>query len=212
MTNKTGKPGVRAIVIGHDTYVGMKMLGQERWLKESEANVDGSARFVPGPSTPGPDQLLALLTKSSKRVEMVGEEAIRGTPTKHYRAHLDKLKLRERASYLPDDLVVDAWIDDHGLVRRIRVPLGGKDAPVYIVDLYDFGVDVNVKAPPDDEILPEKEFSKLFERECLREHREETSGESPFCLTLISDPGSSGSDTAPGPGPTVTVPTTTEGK
>jgi hypothetical protein len=203
---------IQALMVGHDAYLGMNLLGQKRWKKEPKIDFSGPERFIPDSFGPSPDQLLELLTKSSKKVETVGTETIRGTPTKHYRAHLDKAKLGERGSDLPDDLVVDAWADENSLVRRIRVPLGEKDAPAYTVDLYDFGVDVNVKPPPDDEIVSEKEFSELLDRECARAHRDEPSAVSFFCVDLIAEGGASGWQSAPEPGPTVTVPTTTERK
>lgn len=201
---------LHAVFVGPDAYLGMKLLGKDRWQKEPEVEITGPERFIPGPAGPSPDRLLALLTKSSTKVETIGDETIRGTPTKHYRAHVDKAKLGEEdSSYLPDDLVVDAWVDDSGLVRRLRVPLGGESAPVYTVDLFDFGVDVHVKAPPDDEIVSEDEFSKLLDRECLRERRYESLGEDQFCAIIMA----SGSDSGTEYGPTVTMPTTVpEGK
>ena len=62
--------------------------------------------------------------------------------------------------------MIDAWIDDEGLLRRIRIPFGGTDGPVEVIDLYDFGVPVDIEAPPADEVISEDEFSKLLEREC----------------------------------------------
>ena len=48
---------------------------------------------MPGPGGTSPDRLLKDLIKSSKKVEKLGSEEIRGVTTTHYRAHLDKTKL-----------------------------------------------------------------------------------------------------------------------
>ena len=56
---------------------------------------------------------------------------------------------------------------------RIRIPYGGEPkAAVEVVDLFDFGVPVDVEAPPANEVVSEEEFDKLMEKECA-EHCED---------------------------------------
>jgi len=202
------EPGMRLIFIGRDAYVGMKVLGKTRWQKESNYESTGTDRFLPGPDSASPDRVLALLKKFSSNVEMVGDENVRGVTTRHYQAHLDLKKLGEDQFGAPDELVVDAWIDGNGRARRLRVPFGGKEAPVSIMDLFDFGVDVKAQAPPDDAIVSEDEFTRLAEQECKQQHRE--LGESTICrifTATLMESGSGSTRTSPAE----TVPTT-EGK
>jgi len=135
------------------------------WVKQTVEAESGTDRFIPGPGGTRPDRLLEDLTNASKKVEKLGTEEIRGVNATHYRAHLDKTKLG-----IEDDaekpLVVDAWIDDQGLPRRIRVPTGGETDLVAVVDLFDFGVPVDIEVPPANEVVSEDKFDKLMEKEC----------------------------------------------
>jgi hypothetical protein len=192
------EPALRLLFIGRDAYVGMKVLGKMRWQRESNYESTGTDRFLPGPDSASPNRVLALLKKFSSDVEMVGDENVRGVTTRHYQAHLDMKKLGEDELGTPDEIVVDAWIDGNGLARRLRIPFGGRDAPVSVVDLFDFGVEVDAQAPPDDAIISEDEFARLAEQECKQEHREP--GESTICRIFTGSLVTSGSDTTVMPG------------
>ena len=159
---------------------------------------------MPGPGGTSPDRLLKELIKSSKRVENLGSQDIRGVATTHYRAQLDAAKLEIDANR--DEVAVDAWIDKQGLPRRVRVPLGAEGAA--IIDLFDFGVPVDVKAPPASEIVSEKKFEKLMEQECA-DAGKDLEHANPLCLIFGTTLVSHSSDKQFSP--TETVPTT-EGK
>ena len=165
--------------IGRTTYVGFTLLGHLRWQKETESAPTGADRFVPGPGGPNPDGLLSMLKDASTRVERLGEEEVRGVSTEHYRANLDKSRLGEDAPEQPDEVVVEAWIDDEGLVRRLRVPLG--DVETLTVELFDFGAKVEVEAPPADEIVSEDELVKLMEKDCAGKKVDEND----FCAAFV---------------------------
>jgi hypothetical protein len=142
-------------------------------------------------------------------VDKLGSEEIRGVTTTHYRAHLDKTKAG--LGILKDEPgVVDAWIDDQGLPRRIRVPFGGENEAAGVFDLFDFGVPVDVEAPPANEIVSEDKMDKLMEKECATADKA-PEDRNPLCalfgVTLVSEPSSGDIQISP----TETVPTT-EGK
>lgn len=191
-TKADSEPTVKLLFIGRDAYLGMKILGKMRWQKSSNHESSGTDRFLPGPDAASPDRVFELLKKLSSEVDKVGVDHVRGVSTSHYQAHVDTKKLVDDWVGAPGELVVDAWIDDNGLARRLRIPFGGKDAPVSVVDLYDFGVDVDVQAPPADAIVSEDEFARLAEKECKQEHREP--GESTICGIFTGELMSSGSD------------------
>ena len=118
-----------------------------------------------------PSQLLDYLRATSSEISEVGEEDVRGDPTTHYRARIDLDKV---PSQVPEEvrpavrasvavlkrelgsssLPVDVWIDREGRVRRLReaVPARGNDVELTI-ELYDFGAEVDVELPPEDETV-----------------------------------------------------------
>jgi hypothetical protein len=196
-TSKKGKKSrmeMRAVFIGRDSYMAVPYQGKTLWQKDSDYEATGADRFAPGPGGPRPDEVLDLLVKSSKNVERVGNDEIRGVSVDHYRAHVDKSALGDEADlFEPKGLVIDAWIDGDGLLRRIRIPYAGTEGPVEVIDLYDFGVPVDVEAPAADEMVSEKEFYKLMEKECESSDGDENA----WCLMLgasVTSYESSGSD------------------
>jgi len=202
-------PETRAVFVGRDGYFGAKVGDTMYWVKGSGESTRAADRFLPGASGMSPDRLMKDLIKASTKVDKVDSEEIRGVSTTHYRAHLDgtKLGLKDNAE-VPD--AVDAWIDEQGLPRRVRVPYGRDNEVAEVVDLFDFGVPVDVEAPPANEIVSEKEFEKMMDKECAGagEHLEDAN---PLCwLFTATISASDGSDSVQ-ISPTETVPTT-EGK
>jgi len=122
-----------------------------------------------------PSQALQYLRAVSGEVEDKGTEDVRGVSTTHYEAKVD---LRRFPDVLPDDqreaaeksvdtlieqlggeseLPMEVWIDDDGLIRRQRFDFayeaeGGREFSFrYDIELYDFGVKVDVEPPPEED-------------------------------------------------------------
>lgn len=143
----------------------------------------GSARKLSSLAGPfaldaDPASLLSALTAISANVTQTGQATIRGIRVTGYRLTIDPAKAARRlpASHrrgllgLADVLgrrrvPVEVWVDQQGLVRRVRVVIpgpghglatsGGHPARVRFtltVDYYGFGVPVVVKAPPAAEV------------------------------------------------------------
>jgi hypothetical protein len=191
------KTELRTLFIGRVSYMGAPYRGKVLWQKSTEKEATGVDRLEPGTGGSRPDEVLDLLIKSSDKVESLGNDEIRGVSAEHYRAHIDEKVIGEsRILYPPGGLVIDAWIDDEGLLRRIRIPFGGDKDPVEVIDLYDFGVAVEVEAPPADQVVSEKEFNRLIEAECVASKR--AGDEDPWCFLFGSVlVGSGGSDEMP---------------
>ena len=168
-------PAARALFIGHDAYMGAEVGGSSYWLKSSIDVGNETDRFLPGPNGMSPDRLLNELTNASTKVDKLGTEAIRGVDTTHYRAHLEKSK------YQTEPAVVDAWIDGQGLPRRIRATRGSGSDSAEVVDLFDFGVPVDVQAPPASEVVSEEKFNKVMEKACAGAEQD-PKNISPLCL------------------------------
>jgi hypothetical protein len=125
-----------------------------------------------------PAQALKYLLGASDDFERVGSQQVRGVETTHYRGTVD---LRKALEQIPADsgdelervlelvgdpkMPFEVWIDDDGLARRMKYeqPLpagqGGEDATMALtMEMYDFGADVDVEPPPDDEVIDLQEL------------------------------------------------------
>lgn len=154
------------------TYLYTKMPaalgGDGGWVRMDMTSVAGGAsQFSQDPS-----QYLSFLRGASDEIEEVGTEEIDGVTTTHYEAELSFDKILEQA---PDEEAADeiraqlealggeldsipseVWIDEDGLPRRMQVEMSveaqGQTADMEItMDLFDYGVDVNVEPPADFE-------------------------------------------------------------
>jgi hypothetical protein len=141
-----------------------------RWMKLD-------LEFAQGPESPvpaNPDAMgqLELLETVSDDVEKLGREKIRGVATTHYSGTIpvatqaDRLRevgaeeLAERSEKEGSPTAVEAWVDDHGLMRRMKIVQtspqveGDGTATVEMrMDFFDFGIEPVIEVPDDDEVF-----------------------------------------------------------
>jgi hypothetical protein len=186
----------RTLVIGSTVYIkspdvpqgqeppaGVPPIPEEQhepWAKlELPKELAGRNPFSPGigpipEDTSGdPTQALSYLRSATSKVDRVGSEQVRGTPTTRYAVVFDAAKVAAQA---PDELQgfvedaglafpkpADVWIDEEGRLRKIhyavtlKVPkdMGGTATTMTVettMELYDFGVTVNVTPPPANQV------------------------------------------------------------
>ena len=171
--------GAKLRVIGTKMYISAEMLGAtddpattakpkpwfETDLAETELTLD--QLLFPFPFV-DPGRILAGFQKVSGSVESLGEEAVRGVPANRYRLTLDLARMIETApaddrAALRKELEerktktepVEVWIDDAGLARRVRFTVDSDDVTI---DFFDFGIDVDIEAPPADQVQPDDLF------------------------------------------------------
>jgi hypothetical protein len=116
-----------------------------------------------------PDEVLERLRSLGVEVVVVGSADVRGVRTTQYRARLDVLTLLQRIAVTqqprravvdhwrkhPHPALVDVWLDDGELVRRIELRLNVEesgylgDEMTYTLELHDFGVLVDAKPPKE---------------------------------------------------------------
>lgn len=97
-----------------------------------------------------------------------GNTTVDGIATTHYRAELDLSKIFETAGLDQQQqqlqaldqqgthltCVADAYIDDHGLPRRVKMTIGGADLEIEMtLDFVDYGAPVDVTPPPDEDVV-----------------------------------------------------------
>jgi hypothetical protein len=125
-----------------------------------------------------PTQYLQYLAAASPSgVHEVGHEQVRGVDTTHYRASIDLTKALDqlpsdvrdmlgvdadqlgqalskmRGELGADVLPMDVWIDGDGLLRKFRMNMSVAGGGVETrMEMYDYGVDVSVQAPPADQV------------------------------------------------------------
>jgi hypothetical protein len=110
-----------------------------------------------------PAQLLATFEEVGGVPKGLGEQDVRGVPTEGYRLELDLAKLVDAAQRVAvlrrrgelerrerKTMPVEVWIDDADRARRVVVAIDGSEATV---DFFDFGLRVDVEAPPAAEVL-----------------------------------------------------------
>ena len=115
-----------------------------------------------------PSQALDFLRGASDDFHEVGTEDVRGESTTHYAGTIDLNKVAESA---PADLAeqykklaelapsptvpMDVWIGDDGYVQKLRFQqkLAAGSSMTMEEELYDWGTDVNVTVPSDDEVF-----------------------------------------------------------
>jgi hypothetical protein len=144
------------------------------WVALGSAAAGGLGTALLGPfGGTDPGDLLASLTAVSSNVSKLGAATVRGVPVTHLRLDVDPAKAASRvprrqragfrafaASLEADTIPVDVWVDQQDRVRRVRwsprLP-GGMGAPAaarftQTADFYDFGVAVEVSAPPAGQV------------------------------------------------------------
>jgi hypothetical protein len=139
--------------------------------------------FLADPGGPrGPNDPLwpldALFGASEDAVE-IGPEAVRGVPATLCRLTVDLARadaaLRSGVS-VPSGpyrslsrLPAEVWLDADGLARRISVssePTAAADAQVWsVVELWDYGLAVDITPPGPDEVLTPAEAYRMAEEE-----------------------------------------------
>lgn len=149
-------------------------LGNRPWIKFDLEALGESGTPVPGlsPASNDPRGVLDALRGVSGEVQEVGEESIRGVATTHYRASVDLDKAQDEvpearredfAAFSErlglETLPIDVWVDEEGRARRFAYEVetpASSEAPAsqveLVIDLFDFGVDVDVDAPPESEV------------------------------------------------------------
>ncbi|MDX6197168.1 MAG: hypothetical protein QOJ79_319 [Actinomycetota bacterium] len=137
---------------------------------------------VPSPngasSLGGQDPLAMLkLIGDAKGVETVGDESVHHVTTTHYREKLDPARLGEAVVKtgqftLPPgfadsvkDAVIDLWIDDRNLPRRMTMSLGVQQITMSMkLEFLDYGKPVHVTVPSADDVTAVANMQELIEK------------------------------------------------
>jgi hypothetical protein len=156
-------------------------LGGKQWVKldpEQLKQQGGMFGDLAGQTeSNSPQQGLEYLQGLSGDVQDLGQEDVGGRPATHYRASIDYAKVLDK---LPDasaetrdalgklgTVPADVWIDDQDRVVKMHMTIdgsalgGGAGTAELTMELSDFGVPVDVQAPPEDETVDFSELASL---------------------------------------------------
>jgi hypothetical protein len=166
-------------LIGRAAYWRWVVRGKTHWMKQDPVvrSGDPSELLMPGPGTPTkPTDVLTRVLLASDEHEKLGKEDVRGEETTHYRARVNLAKLVRQlpAGERPQgdvsgfwgasEVPVDIWIDGESRLRRLEItrPRTEENAGLTAtLELYDYGVEVDVQPPPEDELISQDEFEEL---------------------------------------------------
>lgn len=123
-----------------------------------------------------PGDLLSLLEAQGAKIDNLGSATIDGAATTHYRVTIDIAKALQAnglqssllgglAAQLPS-VPVDVWIGQDGLVHRIGIAYhstqNGKSRQLDLtLDVYDYGADVTIAAPPSSDVFDATQIAQL---------------------------------------------------
>ena len=175
-TEAEGGP-VELIVAGATMYVRAplvtEILETKPWL-QVELNEMAAAQGVEWEGIEGlhPTAQLEVLRRVADDVEELGRESVRGVETTHYVATTEFAALvgtalgdesaefeatAEAAGLDIDEVMIDLWIDDEGLLRRMRSTMEGatdEGAFAFSMDaeFFDYGATIEIALPDPDEV------------------------------------------------------------
>lgn len=132
-----------AIIIGKDYYT--KIAGQ--WFKVSEKQMKQTGGRAPNDMSTWLQDARTMIEK----VELVGDETIKGVPTKRYRVTMDGAalaKLTPSGGIDLDTFIYDMWLGNDNLVRQYALDLiEGSTEMSLVSTMDDFNEPVTIKAP-----------------------------------------------------------------
>jgi hypothetical protein len=124
----------QTIQVGDQCY---SRIGAGSWKNTTADDIDGlcdAALFS------SPYDLFTLMGQVASGFRRVGQERVRGVTATHHHGRLDIGGVKGS---------IEVWVDDEEVVRKMRQANGDTtDGFATIREYYDFGVDVDVNAPP----------------------------------------------------------------
>jgi hypothetical protein len=148
------------------------------WIKVNLEQATGVNLSELQQGVQSPADQLQMLRAVSDEWERKGEEEVRGTRTTRFHVVVDAQKAtREGLKNVPeryreqakraieqftkdaglDEIPMDVWLDDDGVLRRLEMNVnvaseGEQIAMQMRTELYDFGVEVDIKPPPASQV------------------------------------------------------------
>jgi len=160
--------------IGDQAYISWPILtmftgGQGSWIETDADDASSVTDSFGGAGTGSPSDFIASLEDANAEVTELGTEEIRRVETTNFRALVDLVELsasmsaEEQSSLEADfgdihtsEFPTEFWVAGDGLLCRYSMEItedaGGSAS--FVFDMFDYGADISIEAPPADEIIP----------------------------------------------------------
>jgi hypothetical protein len=162
-----------------DALAGLDV-GNVRWLSYPR---ESAPLGILDPLVASPADLFELVEAASEPTR-VGSGEERGEPVTRYWATLDvedfiaRLPVGERAELreffvdvwpttLRNGVALDLALDSQGRIRRLDLTF--VEGEKFVVELFDYGLDVHATAPPADQVMTSADYEKLVEQQMREE-------------------------------------------
>jgi hypothetical protein len=162
--SSSGAQAMEMILVGKAMYMKSADLGTgDKWVKIDLSDPNSLFGMIGKATDP---EVMFKAMESPKKLELIGTEDVDGVSTNHYRITMDPTSYLEAmdfpaamADMMPKELVTEMWVDGDNLPRKfaqtIEVPATGGGAATSSTTegtYSDFGTDVEIEAPPADEV------------------------------------------------------------
>lgn len=133
-----------------DTFY-LKGLKGDSWMEASDEQLNklGLSALT---AMSNPLSFLDGIEESIKTAQLVGDEKLAGTDTKHYRFTVDPKDVGENLGAgnveMPSNAKQDIWVDDDGRLHKAVIDLG--ELGKVEIDLSKHGKPLDIEAPPAD--------------------------------------------------------------
>jgi hypothetical protein len=152
--------------------------GGRRWLKSDPISVSDELAPVFAPFADSPSELLGFI-HAIGHIETVKSETVQRNGLIRYRARLDLDRVLnafpEAGPSVRESLVrcwpdsktagpVDFAVDTSGRLRVVNTTFSCKRPIELTIEFFDYGLGVDAKAPPTDEVMTHEELDRLDEQ------------------------------------------------
>jgi len=155
-------------------------VGKVRWLSYPP---EEAPLMILEPFAATPADLFELVG-AAKDPTRAGSGEERGEPVTRYRARLEaedfvaRLPVDRRAEMreffadmwpksLRDGVAVDLALDSKGRIRRVDLTFA--EGETFVVELFDYGLDVRAIPPPAERVMTQADYQKLVEQQMRKE-------------------------------------------
>jgi hypothetical protein len=185
--NSSGELDMTVDVEGDTVPMFVRNLGDRFWFRSPRFRniMPPGKRWVASidRSTPTtsltPSEFASFLSEADDVDEISDNERVQGQPATHYSGMVDVEELadeiggesQERLEAAIDasnpgpgqkvGLPVEAWISRDGMPLRMRVYTEGENTLDATVEILEYGVEVDIEAPPESTVIDEAEFNRL---------------------------------------------------
>ena len=172
--------GDYVVYLGSDLLAARLPTGQH-WIELNLSKLGKAAGIDLGTLLSGsqvqPGDVLSMLEAEGAKIRNLGPATVGGVATTHYRVRLDVAKalqaqglkspLLEQMAAKRSRVPLDVWVGKDGLVHRVHASFAhaqrGEPARAGLtMDVYDYGADVKIEAPPSDDVFDATQLAQSF--------------------------------------------------